>query len=1320
MNLGESLKNNRKIILASAVFTAGWISVNIFDNYTAKFFESRKSIFENKLGLLFGKNFDLGEYSGLRINGIMLSESKIIELDNSSSLIEASNLYLGIMPFRSILNRKLVFKIIPSELKIDVTKDFFKKITSSKNKNQFKKNKFNYDIYFDINNKSNLLIKEIGLNTKIKGNILFKSDRRQFIGLLNSYQKKKGNLKVKINQNLKEGLFSFQIFTKGVNLKNLNYEFFNNKFDVKNAYLKSDFRFKKLKNSSFCNGGIVFNNLSLGSNILSSVLNSDKVNINCVNNKIFLNTEDLNYGTLISSIRLDIPLDKNVNNINFNGQIGYLESIKPEFFISGKLPFWFDKRGLNLGEIDSEFRIDRTQLSNLNFFSKNGIRGFITASGNIKGNLNSPKTSIDFNLDYPHFKGIRIRESWEGTLRNKNKGLLLKMKNRYSPIPSFLSLKLNSSFKLDNIIFSRIYDTNKGELNITKKNNYYSWKANNFPLNEIELSLVNNDFDRINGVMNGEGILLENQSYLDGKLDLSLGEYRNIKFENSKFDFKISDKVLYVKSSLYPKDGGVIDVKYRSNDIDLITISFSNVSTNWTSITAYDIYKFNKERVSPSGSFEDLKNIQIFNNDKSLDEQLNSIERVSNAKNIFNRKERLNEYLSKFDGKYNGNLKITSDDKNKYAIKTNLYGVLNAKNSKNNNADNKFSINLEGGLNKGKGSLKIKQIPLSLINLTFEEPKNFKGGIDLDLNYDLDKKSFLSTIKSNKTFISDYEIKLGKGKIGFNNSLLNIDASLILDKKNIPITLKGLIPINTNKELDLRLTGDQKVFDLIDKLSNDKFSFNKGIANLRMKVKGKINKPILNGFLFIKNGEIDFFNNSLKDINSTMIFDFDQIEIVKFSAKGSDEGKVFLSGQLPFYKESIKDKKSLNLISDRLNLSGKNVDFILDSNIFIGRSFLNPTMGGSLSLSNGYVDFGGNNIVKRSNRSIDKSPELKDDIKWPELNWNRKQNIEIISNESILNPNLFNDQLPNSLSRISFNDLKINFGPEFRVGYGNIIKAYLITDRDLIINGNVIDNLNARGQVNIKRSRANLYTTPFKQDKNKNNFIVFASRGGINPYINFSLLSKVPDTIIPITENNKEENIDINQNILNNNNSFGSFGIGNTRFIKIEATYKGFLDQLSFEDENQKIQLRSTPSYSRSQIVGLIGGNSANLINRAFISQLNGTNAFSERFQLSLYPALIENNESINNMFSNEPLNLKENSQTSSTDSSSSQAWVAEVGLDITDRVNFTLQTTPDRDDLPPLGILTFQANQYLELLGSFDSNGDWKSQVQLYWRFGD
>jgi len=392
-----------------------------------------------------------------------------------------------------------------------------------------------------------------------------------------------------------------------------------------------------------------------------------------------------------------------------------------------------------------------------------------------------------------------------------------------------------------------------------------------------------------------------------------------------------------------------------------------------------------------------------------------------------------------------------------------------------------------------------------------------------------------------------------------------------------------------------------------------------------------------------------------------------------------------------------------------------NFNFLIDSDIDLSGSFESPVLGGSLSFNNGFINFNSTNQNIKKENHLMRKEDKKD---WPELYWNNKKNIEIISNETILNSVLLGETLPSYLDNLSFDNLKLKLGPEFKLQYSELVQAYLDTKLDLTINGEVGKDLNARGLIYLKKGRANLYTTPFKLNKNKDNYILFASRSGVVPFINFSLVSKVPDSIIPISENNQDLNVSGDVAVDAGSSSYGAFGIGNTRLIKIEASYEGFLDQLSFADENRRIQLRSTPSYNRSQIIGLIGGNSANLINRAFISQLNNADAFSERFQFSLYPALIENNDSLNNIFSNENLEIENDGQSTSNEEFSSQAWVAELGLDITDSINFSFQTVPGRDDLPPTGIFTFQANPNLELLGSYDSDGDWKSQFQLFFRY--
>ena len=171
----------------------------------------------------------------------------------------------------------------------------------------------------------------------------------------------------------------------------------------------------------------------------------------CKDSNLIGSLRNLNYGTLTSSFNLNIPLNKASNNILLKGSIGYVDSLNPDIKLSGNIPYWFDKRGINFGNFASNFEINRTQLSNLNLFRRNNIRGFITAKGQLKGKINDPDISIKFNVDYPHFKGIRIREIWEGEIKDGNNGFLLNMKNRYSPIPSFLSVKFNSELKLDDL-----------------------------------------------------------------------------------------------------------------------------------------------------------------------------------------------------------------------------------------------------------------------------------------------------------------------------------------------------------------------------------------------------------------------------------------------------------------------------------------------------------------------------------------------------------------------------------------------------------------------------------------------------------------------------------------------------------------------------------------------------------------------------------------------------------------------------------------------------------------------------------------------------
>ena len=60
-----------------------------------------------------------------------------------------------------------------------------------------------------------------------------------------------------------------------------------------------------------------------------------------------------------------------------------------------------------------------------------------------------------------------------------------------------------------------------------------------------------------------------------------------------------------------------------------------------------------------------------------------------------------------------------------------------------------------------------------------------------------------------------------------------------------------------------------------------------------MIIKGKVIKPKLNGYILIKDSEINFYNNILKDINESIIFDFDTLGFKNLKAN-SEEMEIVL------------------------------------------------------------------------------------------------------------------------------------------------------------------------------------------------------------------------------------------------------------------------------------------------------------------------------------------------------------------------------------------------------------------------------------------
>ena len=105
----------------------GFLGTFLLNYFLREAYIAKKSELEENIENFLNKEVDLGDYYGIRFLGISIGNSKIIDKKNIDSEIKAKNVYLGIMPLRSLLNQKWVIRIKPEKTEININRDFFKR-----------------------------------------------------------------------------------------------------------------------------------------------------------------------------------------------------------------------------------------------------------------------------------------------------------------------------------------------------------------------------------------------------------------------------------------------------------------------------------------------------------------------------------------------------------------------------------------------------------------------------------------------------------------------------------------------------------------------------------------------------------------------------------------------------------------------------------------------------------------------------------------------------------------------------------------------------------------------------------------------------------------------------------------------------------------------------------------------------------------------------------------------------------------------------------------------------------------------------------------
>jgi len=284
------------------LFPLSFLGTFLLNNFLKETYTSRKLDLEESIENLLDKNVDLGDYVGIRFLGFSLGNSKINDKKDIDSEIKAKNVYVGIMPFRSFLKQKWIVKISPELAAINIDRDFFKRDKPYEKGKSKNKSRFKYELNFNLNKYSILNLKKSGLETKVKGNVIYKSRNKQIIANVKSNFDEKGFLKFKFNTKLNQDFLKLDLFSNGLDLENSEYIIGNRKINFKKGTFKSNFKFNKSSKSTSCEGRFSFTNLKIKPEDLAENINSYSTRFFCNDNNLIVNAEKLNYGTLTSNL----------------------------------------------------------------------------------------------------------------------------------------------------------------------------------------------------------------------------------------------------------------------------------------------------------------------------------------------------------------------------------------------------------------------------------------------------------------------------------------------------------------------------------------------------------------------------------------------------------------------------------------------------------------------------------------------------------------------------------------------------------------------------------------------------------------------------------------------------------------------------------------------------------------------------------------------------------------------------------------------------------------------------------------------------------
>lgn len=473
-------------------------------------------------------------------------------------------------------------------------------------------------------------------------------------------------------------------------------------------------------------------------------------------------------------------------------------------------------------------------------------------------------------------------------------------------------------------------------------------------------------------------------------------------------------------------------------------------------------------------------------------------------------------------------------------------------------------INLSGtfGGENQSAQLQVNQIPIAIIQNIIEVPEfigvsGFVNGTATVAGTQ-ENPTARGELRVEEAILNETSVETIQGSFNYSNSQLNFFAEGLLSSDLNPLTISGDIPyklpfatiLPPSEELNIEVNLQDDGFTLVDVISDGQLTWEGGEGAINLAITGPFNPEnfqldqlTTTGVLTLSQASVatPLIPKPLTDIESRVEFNLNQLSIEEFNADFGG-GNVTATGGLALFNSDLASEQININLQDLAVVIPNLYDGDVTGELIIGRTALEPEIGGDVTVSDGEV---------------------------------------ILAAEETATPPESNAQGNNPGSNIGFSNLNINLGEGVNVVRPPIMN-FLASGR-LTLKG-TLAQMRPQGTISLERGRVNIGPTQFRLARGYEQTATFIPSQGLDPTLNVRLVTSVAET---------SGTIGTSTDLAATEQEEIGGGVGTLQSVEIEALVQGRASELQpgqLTANDNVLTLSSDPNRSETEILALLGG----------------------------------------------------------------------------------------------------------------------------------